>query len=76
MVSLIAHELDESTTDPQQSAWYDSTGAENADKCAWTFGSTKPGRNGSRYNVTFGGLNWLLQRNWINKSGGFCTLTR
>jgi hypothetical protein len=76
MANLIGHELAEATTDPNLNAWFDRSGQENADKCAWTFGSTKPGPNGSRYNVTFGGLNWLLQRNWINKSGGFCTLTR
>jgi hypothetical protein len=30
MASVIAHELEESTTDPQLNAWHDSTGAENA----------------------------------------------
>ena len=38
MLSVVAHELEEAVTDPELNAWYDSRGAENADKCAWTFG--------------------------------------
>src|SRR5436190_16138518 len=38
--SIIAHEVEEAFTDPDLNAWYDNRGAENADKCAWTFGST------------------------------------
>ncbi|MGZ5569152.1 MAG: hypothetical protein ACXWKG_19245, partial [Limisphaerales bacterium] len=38
MVSVVAHELEETTTDPDLNAWYDRQGQENADKCAWTFG--------------------------------------
>lgn len=41
MVSVIAHELEEATTDPDLNAWYDRQGAENADKCAWTFGQNQ-----------------------------------
>jgi hypothetical protein len=64
MVSVIAHELEEATTDPQLNAWYDSSGAENADKCAWTFGQklTVDG-NGAYYNMTIGSRNYLIQRN-------------
>ena len=40
MVSVIAHELEEAATDPDLNAWYDNRGYENADKCAWTFGTT------------------------------------
>ena len=40
MASIIAHELEEAVTDPDLNAWYDRRGAENADKCAWTFGTT------------------------------------
>jgi hypothetical protein len=29
------HEQGETETDPQLNAWYDSSGAENGDKCAW-----------------------------------------
>lgn len=41
MVSVVAHELEESTTDPDLNAWYDRQGQENADKCAWTFGQNQ-----------------------------------
>ncbi len=40
MVSVIAHELEETNTDPNLNAWYDANGAEDADKCAWTFGQS------------------------------------
>jgi Phosphate-induced protein 1 conserved region len=39
MISVIAHELAEATTDPKLNAWYNKNGDENADMCAWTFGS-------------------------------------
>lgn len=72
MASIIAHELEESVTDPNLNAWYDVRGAENADKCAWTFGTTSTAGNGSVYNMTLGNRNYLIQRNWVNASGGFC----
>ena len=75
MASIIAHELEEATTDPDLNAWYDTRGQENADKCAWTFGTTHTTSNGSLYNVTLGSRNYLIQRNWVNASGGYCSLT-
>ena len=72
MASIIAHELEEATTDPDLNAWYDRRGQENADKCAWTFGTTSTAPNGSQYNMTLGGKNYLIQRNWVNASGGYC----
>ncbi|HVE57635.1 MAG TPA: hypothetical protein VNB22_12450 [Pyrinomonadaceae bacterium] len=73
-ISVLTHELEEATTDPDLNAWYDSSGAENADKCAWTFGHnllTLPG--GAYYNMTFGGRNWLIQRNlWKSGSSWLC----
>jgi hypothetical protein len=75
MASIIAHELEESVTDPDLNAWYDSRGAENADKCAWTFGSTSTAPNGSVYNMTLNGMNYLSQRNWVNASGGYCSMS-
>lgn len=72
MASIISHELEESATDPDLNAWYDNRGEENADKCAWTFGTESTAGNGSKYNMTFGGRNWLIQQNWVNANGGFC----
>ena len=75
MVSVIAHELEETATDPDLNAWYDSNGAENADKCAWTFGTTHTESNGSAYNMTLGARDYLVQQNWVNAQGGGCTLS-
>jgi hypothetical protein len=56
--NVSGHELSEMLTDPQLNAWYDSQGNENADKCAWTFGSSV---------INFGGgYNWRIQGNWSN----------
>ncbi len=76
MANLIAHEFSESVTDPDLDAWFDRRGYENADKCAWTFGTTHTASNGSKYNVTLGGYNWLVQQNWVNASGGYCALSK
>jgi hypothetical protein len=76
MASVIAHELEEATTDPDLNAWYDRRGYENADKCAWTFGKTSTASNGSLYNVTLNGSGrYLIQQNWVNASGGYCAMS-
>jgi len=75
MASIIAHELEESVTDPDLNAWYDTRGYENADKCAWTFGTTSRASNGSKYNVTLGARQYLIQQNWVNANGGSCALS-
>ena len=72
MASIIAHELEEAVTDPDLNAWYDNRGQENADKCAWTFGTTFTLPSGAKYNMTLGSRKYLIQRNWVNASGGFC----
>jgi phosphate-induced protein 1 len=74
MASIIAHELEEATTDPDLNAWYDKRGYENADKCAWTFGTTYITANGAHANMNLGGLNYLIQQNWVNAGGGYCAL--
>jgi hypothetical protein len=72
MASIVAHELEEAHTDPDLNAWYDRRGYENADKCAWTFGTTYKTANGATANMSMGGRDYLIQRNWVNASGGFC----
>ena len=74
MASIIAHESEEAISDPDLNAWYDTRGAENADKCAWTFGSESTASNGSKYNITLGGSHYLIQQNWVNASGGYCAM--
>ena len=42
MASILVHEIEEAVTDPVLNAWWSSstTGNENADKCAWSWGIT------------------------------------
>ncbi len=73
MASILSHELEEATTDPDLNAWYDRRGEENADKCAWTFGSTYKASNGALANMKLGSRDYLIQQNWVNASGGYCS---
>ena len=75
MVSVIAHELEETNTDPDLNAWYDRRGYENADKCAWTFGTQSQLPSGAAYNVSFGSSKFLIQQNWVNAGGGYCAMS-
>ena len=60
MVNIAAHEISESLSDPDLNAWYDSSGQEVGDKCAWQFGSP----------VNLGGTTWEIQKLWSNASSG------
>jgi hypothetical protein len=59
IANVSGHELSEARSDPASpGAWYDSSGAENGDKCAWTFNVPY---------VTFpDGNKWKLQGEWSN----------
>jgi hypothetical protein len=74
MVSVIAHELEEAATDPDLNAWYFSSGNENADQCAWTFGTEYTVANGSKANMKLGSRDFLIQQNWIQAASGKCAL--
>ena len=74
MMSVVAHELEEAATDPDISAWYFASGNENADQCAWTFGTEYTTGNGSKANMNIGGHDWLIQQNWIRATSGKCAL--
>jgi hypothetical protein len=74
-VNTLAHEIEEANTDPDLNAWYDRRGYENADKCAWTFGTTYTTANGAKANMSWGGKDWLVQRNWKNVGSGSCALS-
>ena len=56
--NVSGHELSEARTDPRNGGWYDSSGNENGDKCAWTFNVPL---------VTFSdGGQWKIQGEWSN----------
>jgi hypothetical protein len=71
-VNTLAHEIEEATTDALGTAWFDHRGYENADKCAWTWGTTFASGGGTA-NVTMGGMSFLVQRNWLNSGSGGCS---
>ena len=75
MISVITHETEETITDPDLNAWFDSSGQEDADKCNFRFGPTSTASNGSKFNQTFGGHNWLIQMEWENSRTGGCDQT-
>ena len=56
--NVSGHELSEARTDPRNGGWYDSSGAENGDKCSWTFNVPS---------VTFSNNSkWKIQGEWSN----------
>jgi hypothetical protein len=58
LANVTGHELSETLTDPHLDGWFDASGAENADKCAWTFGT-----NLLRFSNS---TSWRIQGNWSN----------
>jgi hypothetical protein len=75
MASVLAHEVTETMTDPDLNAWFDAGLNENADKCAWNFGTSFVAPNGSLANLTLGGRDYYLQQNWVNSGAGSCGLS-
>lgn len=59
VANVTSHELMEAITDPRGTGWFDSSGAENGDKCAWTFTGPVTLANGSV---------WKLQQEWSNNA--------
>ena len=59
LANVSGHEISEAVTDPRNGGWWDSSGAENADKCAWTFHTTVALTNDSQ---------WRIQGNWSNNA--------
>lgn len=85
LANVSAHELVEVITDPAYfpafgipywGGWFDASGAENGDKCAWTFGPSNTGLTAGT--VLIGGFDWKLQGEWSNNAqisgtGGYPT---
>jgi hypothetical protein len=75
-VSPTSHEIMEAITDPDVSTgWYDSSGYENGDECAYVFGATQ-GTAGAFYNQVIQGHQYLTQEEFSNNdffaTGGGC----
>jgi hypothetical protein len=60
LANVSSHEYMETLTDADANAWYDSSGSEIGDKCAWQFNGCANLKSGS----------WMLQEEWSNSAGG------
>ncbi len=73
-VNLVSHEHIEAITDPDtQTGWFDGSGQEIADKCAWHFGSSLGSTGTGPFNQALGTGKYYLQQEWSN-SAGSCAL--
>ncbi len=74
MTDSIMHELSETVTDPQLTAWFTAGGEENGDLCNYTYGTPlTPGpSNGATANVLMNGHYYLIQKIWTNVSPQRC----
>jgi serine protease len=67
-ISMVnGHEYAETITDQNPAGgWTDSSGAENADKCAWI----TPGTSGGSFNLTLATGTFAMQTTWANDGAG------
>ena len=73
-LNVASHEHNEAITDPQGDAWFDSSGNENGDKCAWMFGTPLGTTSFGQYNQAIGTGKYYLQQEWSNASSS-CVLS-
>ena len=67
-ISPLSHETSEAITDPDvQTGWYDSSGFENGDECAYKYGATA-GTAGALFNQTVNGHHYLTQEEFSNNN--------
>jgi hypothetical protein len=75
-ISPTSHEINEAITDPDTATgWFDSSGFENGDECAFVYGATQ-GTPGQLFNQVIGNFHFLTQEEFSNKdfaiTGGGC----
>ena len=73
-LNVTSHEHNETITDPLGTAWFDSAGYENGDKCAWKFGAQLGSTAYGQYNQLINGHPYELQMEYSNARRG-CVLT-
>jgi hypothetical protein len=69
-INVTSHEQIEAATDPLGTAWYDRSGNEIGDKCAWNFGPL----NSQGGDVSWNGHAYYVQKEWDNHVSG-CVLS-
>lgn len=72
MALTMGVQMADTVTDPDHNAWFDCSGAEVGDKCAWTWGTTYTTANGAKANTRLGTRDYLLQQ--IFNKTGVCSL--
>ena len=75
VTDTLIHEISETVSDPNISAWYTTNGYENGDLCNFVYGNTSIAPNGSHMNHVFGTRNYLVQTIWLNTGAGSCALS-
>ncbi len=70
VLNHVAHEENETITDPLGTGWYDSAGNEIADKCQSSWGPSIGSNGGpdSAYNQLINGHGYWLQELWSNRA--------
>ena len=72
IVDSLMHEISETVTDPDISAWYTSSGAENGDLCNFVYSTANMANTfsspttGATANASWGGYSYLIQFIWKN----------
>lgn len=68
VINVVSHEQNETMTDPLGNAWFDSSGYENGDECAWLSLPTHYNGIGD-YSQTINKDQYLMQFEWSNRAG-------
>jgi hypothetical protein len=67
VLNVVSHEQNETMTDPLGTGWFDSSGYENGDECAWLPVATSWNGYGD-YDQTINANAYLLQMEWSNRA--------
>jgi PKD repeat protein len=69
-ISTLSHEHNETITDPNLDAWYDSSGEEIGDKCEESYGPILGGSSGAGYDQAVATGHYYVQEEWSNTISG------
>jgi hypothetical protein len=65
-LNVTSHEHREMIEDPSGAGWWDPSGNEGADKCAWTFGTALGRTTTGAYDQVIHGHDYFVQEEWTN----------